>query len=1045
MIMVLQDNTHVAGTGAGLADHDVPSGEIDTLPESERTRVLVDWNDTARPVAAVTLAELFEAQAERAPDRPAVRSDREVLSYAGLDARANRLAHALIARGAGPERIVALALPRSVDIVVAQLAVLKTGAAFLPVDPAYPAERISFMLDDARPVLVVTLAGLAPDRPGPRGDETVRLDDEATIRAIGEMPDRAPVDADRTAPVRLAQPAYVIYTSGSTGRPKGVVVSHEGLASFSAAAVDHYGVRPGDRVLEFSSPSFDASVLELCISLPAGAALVVPPPGPLLGQQLADVLTRQRVTHALIPPAALATVPAREAAGGLPEFRTVIVGGDACPDELAARWAPGRRMINSYGPTEATVVSTWSDPLSPGQAAPIGRPIWNTRVYVLDDALRPVPAGVPGELYVTGPGLARGYLGHPGLTAERFIACPFGEAGERMYRTGDLVRWTPGGLEFVGRADGQVKIRGFRVEPGEIEAVLARHPGVAEAVVIARPDGDGPKRLVAYVVPGPGAPVSPARLRKHTADVLPDYMVPAAFVVMDEWPLSPNGKLDRRALPAPDWGAAGDGEYVPPRTDAERAVAGIWAEVLGAGRVGAHDDFFALGGDSILSVHVVSRIGAAFGVQIPARAVFDTRTVAGLAAMLPAEAGPVRTGDRILPAARTRALPLSAAQQRLWFLDDLTSGGTEYNTGIGLRLTGALDIGALRDALDALGRRHEALRTTFGTVDEHGVQVVADDGDIPLRIVDMSTIEADLRDTAVEQALTQELSLPFDLRRGPLTKVTLLRLAPEEHILLLGQHHIITDGWSVKVLVDELAELYAAHVRGTTAALPELPIQYPDFAVWQREQLSGPALDEHLAYWARKLAGLQTFELPADRPRPHLRTTAGAIHRHDLPAELVEQLARIGQDRSATLFMTLTAAVQVLLARYSGQQDIAIGAATSGRNRAELENLAGFFVNTVVLRAQVDQGRAFYEFLSQVRETALEAFAHDDAPFDRVVEQLQPERDPGRTPLVDTMIVLQNATVTPREAGALRITEYDLPRPAARFDLVFEFCLATGH
>jgi amino acid adenylation domain-containing protein len=1033
MIMVLQDNAHAVGTD-----------------ESERTRVLVDWNDTARTVAPVTLAELFEAQAEREPDRPAVLSDAVlsddgVLSYAELNARANRLAHALIARGAGPERIVALALPRSVDIVVAQLAVLKTGAAFLPVDPAYPAERISFMLADARPVLVVTRAGLAPHLPGPPGVGTVLVDDEATIRAINAMPDRAPADADRTAPVRLAQPAYVIYTSGSTGRPKGVVVSHEGLASFSAAAVDRYAVRPGDRVLEFSSPSFDASVLELCISLPAGAALVVPPPGPLLGQQLADVLTRQAVTHALIPPAALATVPAREAASGLPDFRTVIVGGDACPEELAARWAPGRRMINSYGPTEATVVSTWSDPLSPGRAAPIGRPIWNTRVYVLDHALCPVPVGEPGELYVAGRGLARGYLACPGLTAERFIANPFGEPGERMYRTGDLVRWTPDRqLEFAGRADEQVKIRGFRVEPGEIQAVLGRHPGVAEAVVIARQDDAGPKRLVAYVVPEPGSPVSPAHLREHTAAVLPGYMVPAAFVVMDEWPLSPNGKLDRRALPAPEWGAAREGGYVAPRTDAERAVAAIWAEVLGVDRVGAQDDFFTLGGDSILSIHVVSRIGEAFGVQLPARAVFDTRTVAGLAGMLPAEARPAPARDRILPVPRTRALPLSAAQQRLWFLDDLTSGGTEYNAGIGLRLSGAVDIAALRETLDALASRHEALRTTFDTVDGHGVQVVAGDGDIPLRIVDMSAIDGDRRDVAVERALTEELSLPYDLRRGPLTKVTLLRLAADDHVLLLGQHHIITDGWSVKLLVDELAELYSAQVNGTTAALPELPIQYPDFAIWQREQLAGPALDEHLDYWRRKLADLETFELPTDRPRPRVRTTAGAICRHDLPGGLVERLTRIGQDRSATLFMTLTAAVQVLLSQYSGQQDIAIGAATSGRNRAELENLAGFFVNTVVLRARVDQARAFHELLSEVRETALEAFAHDDAPFDRVVEQLQPERDPARTPLVDTIVVLQNATVTPRAAGALHIAEYDLPRPAARFDLVFEFLPRDG-
>ena len=502
--MVLEDKTHRTThiTGAIAGGPDVPVGEIDVLPESERTRVLVQWNDTARAVAPATLAGLFEAQVARTPDQQAILFDGGALSYADLEVRANRLAHALIARGAGPERIVALALPRSAEILIAQLAVVKAGAAFLPVDPAYPAERISFMLADARPVLIVTLAAIAPDLPGPEGSATVVTDDEATIRAINEMPDHAPTDADRTAPALLAHPAYVIYTSGSTGRPKGVLVSHEGLASFSAAGVDRYAVRPGDRVLEFSSPSFDASVLELCISLPAGAALVVPPPGPLLGELLTDVLTRQRVTHALIPPAALATIPAEEAASGLPDLRTLIVGGDACPGELAERWAPGRRMINSYGPTEATVVSTWSDPLSPGRTAPIGRPIWNTSVYVLDRALRPVPIGVPGELYVTGRGLARGYLARPGLTAERFIANPFGAAGMRMYRTGDLVRWNGDGqLEFVGRADNQVKIRGFRVEPGEIEAVLGRHPGVAEAVVIARQDTAGPKRLVAYVMP----------------------------------------------------------------------------------------------------------------------------------------------------------------------------------------------------------------------------------------------------------------------------------------------------------------------------------------------------------------------------------------------------------------------------------------------------------------------------------------------------------------------------------------------------------------
>jgi amino acid adenylation domain-containing protein len=445
-----------------------------------------------------------------------------------------------------------------------------------------------------------------------------------------------PTDADRIAPLSLTHPAYVIYTSGSTGRPKGVVVPHAGLASFSAAEVDRFDVRPGDRVLQFSSPSFDASVLELCMSLPAGAALVVPPPETtLLGEVLADVLAERAVTHALIPPVALATVPEAAARTGLPDFRTVIVGGDTCTAELVARWAPGRRMINAYGPTESTVVSTWSEPLSTGRSAPpIGRPIWNTRAYVLDDTLAPVPVGFVGEFYVTGAGLARGYLNRPGLTAQRFVACPFGLPGARMYRTGDLVRWTAAGqLEFVGRADEQVKIRGFRIEPGEIETLLRRHPTVGEAVVVARTDEPGSKRLVAYVVPGADSTPVPADLRAFLARTLPDYMVPSAIVVLPSLPLSPNGKLDRRALPEPT-GMATRAEHVAPRTDTERVLAGIWAQVLEVDRVGIADDFFDLGGDSVRSLQIVTRAKAAFDLALTPRDILTTRDVATLAELV---------------------------------------------------------------------------------------------------------------------------------------------------------------------------------------------------------------------------------------------------------------------------------------------------------------------------------------------------------------------------------------------------------------------------
>ncbi|MGH8963816.1 MAG: non-ribosomal peptide synthetase, partial [Actinomycetes bacterium] len=503
---------------AGIAeDADCPLGELPWMSDTERYQVLYGWNDTDCVVPGGTLPELFSAQVVRTPDATAVVFDGGVLTYAELEVRANRLAHRLIRLGVGPERVVALALPRSVEIVVAQLAVAKAGAAFVPVDPAYPPGRVGFMLADAAPVVVVTLAEIAPQLPCSPGVAVLMVDDPQTLSVLGQMPDRAVRDADRLSPLLVEHPAYVIYTSGSTGWPKGVVVTHAGLASFSAAEIERYAVVAGDRVLQFSSPSFDASVLELCMSLPAGAALVVVPPGPLLGEQLVQVLAEHRVTHALIPPAALATVPQEVARDGLPDFRTVIVGGEACPAELVTRWAPGRRMINSYGPTESTVVTTWTEPLTPlmpGTTPPIGRPIPNTRVYVLDADLCPVPVGVPGELYITGIGLARGYLARAGLTAQRFVACPFGSPGARMYRTGDRVRWTAQGqLEYLGRTDDQVKIRGFRIELGEIEATLATHPGIAQVAVIAREDEPHRKHLVAYVVPTAGDEADSAGLR----------------------------------------------------------------------------------------------------------------------------------------------------------------------------------------------------------------------------------------------------------------------------------------------------------------------------------------------------------------------------------------------------------------------------------------------------------------------------------------------------------------------------------------------------
>ncbi|EFE66254.1 amino acid adenylation domain-containing protein [Streptomyces viridosporus] len=622
---------------AVVEDPEQAVGRLDVLSPQEHRRLVETWSRGGDGPRARTFPELFEEQVRSTPDADAVVAPGVRLGYSELNERANRLARLLVARGAGPERIVALLLPRSVDIVVAQLAVLKSGAAYLPVDPSYPAERIAFMLDDAAPVLAVTASGVAlPQGVPPAGLPVLRLDDPAVAGELAALPAHDLADSDRATALLPGHPAYVIHTSGSTGRPKGVLVQHTGLAAFSAAVAEGFAVDGTARVLQFASPSFDASVLELCSALPAGAALVVPPPGPLGDEALAEVLREQRVTHALVPPAALATVPVE----GLPDFRSLVVGGDATGAELVDRWAPGRRMVNAYGPTEATVAATLSEPLAAGGGTPpIGRPVRGTRVYVLGDTLRPVPVGVPGELYVAGDGLARGYLGRAALTAERFTACPYGGPGERMYRTGDLVRWTDeGALEYLGRADDQVKVRGFRVEPGEIESALAALPGVGRAVVVVREDAGGDRMIVAYVVPadpaGPAGCLEPEALRAGLAGTLPEYMVPAAFVRLDEVPLMPNGKLDRKALPDPQFtGALGSGA---PRTPEEEVLCGLFAEVLSLPRVGVDDNFFDLGGHSLLATRVISRARAAFGVRLSVRSLLENPTVAALAAELTA-------------------------------------------------------------------------------------------------------------------------------------------------------------------------------------------------------------------------------------------------------------------------------------------------------------------------------------------------------------------------------------------------------------------------
>ncbi|WP_148100418.1 condensation domain-containing protein, partial [Streptomyces sp. NL15-2K] len=638
--------------------------------------------------------------------------------------------------------------------------------------------------------------------------------------------------------------------------------------------------------------------------------------------------------------------------------------------------------------------------------------------------------GVAGELYLGGHGLARGYFGRAGLTAERFVADPF-TPGRRLYRSGDVVRWRPEGrLEFLGRGDDQVKIRGFRIEPAEVEAALARCAGVGLATVVAREDQPGVKRLAAYVVPD-DASVEMDAVRAELARSLPEYMVPSVFVVLEALPLTANGKVDRRALPVPEFDSGQ--EYVAPRTPVEERLAGIWAEVLGIERVGIRDSFFDLGGDSITSLKVASRIRVALGVGLSPRALFDAPTVADLAVVVGQESGSVGAEAGLVPVRRDGgALPLSFAQERLWFLDDFAPGSTEYNISAGLRLSGDLNVAALQAAVDGLVARHEVLRTTFDSVEGRGVQRVHPALEVPVRVV---TPVAD----EVRETLQHEATIPFDLRTGPLMRVLLVRTTPTEHILVLSMHHIVTDGWSMGVVTRELSALYAAAVRGEEAVLPGLPVQYGDYAVWQRERLAGDALEGQLGYWRGQLAGLEPLELPTDRPRPTVRTGAGAMHVFSVPPELVSRLGEAGREVGASLFMALTAVTQLLFSRYSGQRDVAVATAVSGRERAELEELVGFFVNTLVLRSRIDESRTFGELLSEVRDTTLDAFTHQDVPFSRLIEELAPERDTSRTPLVQAMVTLQNTPSASFELPGLTVTAGDIPRESTQFDISLQF------
>ncbi|MER7989945.1 amino acid adenylation domain-containing protein, partial [Streptomyces noursei] len=934
------------------------------------------------------------------------------MTYAELDARANRLAHALLDLGVGPGDRVGVCLDRGVRPVEALLGVLKAGAAAVPLDPEYPRERLEFMVADSGAAVVLAEAGTA-EVAAAAGGRVVRWEEFG----LEGRPATAPVVA-----VFPQSPAYVFYTSGSTGRPKGVVLPHEGFVR--VVRDPHFDIRASDVVSQLSTLSFDAGALEVWNALLNGAVLAVSVERMLSVGEL-DAFVRAHGVSVLWLTAGLFHEVVDADVRVFDGVRVVMSGGDALSPRHCRKvleQVPGVRLVNAYGPTEVSI--TASSHVIEGPVL-LGGPVPDTRLWVLDGCLEPVGVGVEGELYVSGVGLAHGYGGRAGLTAGRFVAAP-GGCGERMYRTGDVVRWAADGvLEFVGRADDQVKVRGFRVELGEVEEALAAHRDVSQAVAVVRTDARGVKRLVAYVV---GNGVQSRQLAEFLGASLPAYMIPTAFVVVDGLPLTANGKVDRRALPEPDLSGLSEAEYVAPRTPVEEAVAGVFAEVLGVERVGVRDDFFRMGGDSIRAVQAVSRLRRV-GLEVPVRELFDHPTAETLAALgrdsTPSEPAPVPA-----PAPRRTelpvSLPLSFAQARVWFAAEIDPEGTEYNTGDAVRIQGPLDVSVLEAALQVLVVRHESLRTTFDTVDGRGVQIIHPPAQVTLTAADCAPED-------VDRTVRAHHGAPFDLRTGPLLRPLLLRTAPDEHLLVLSMHHIVTDGWSMGVLLRELGELCAGHTP------EELRLQYADYAVWQRETLTPQVLDENLAYWRGQLAGAPVLDLPTDRPRPAVRTSNGATHRFAVPADVLDRFTRMCEEQGVTLFMGLVAAVQLVLARHSGQQDVVVGTADSGRARWELENQVGFFVNTLALRTRIDESVTGAELLAAVRGTVLDAFAHAEVPFDRVVDAVVTERDPSRTPLVQAMTVLQSMPGGLGDAGGLRWTEYPLDIDSAQFDVLIAF------
>ncbi|MFE7802167.1 amino acid adenylation domain-containing protein, partial [Nocardia sp. NPDC057440] len=1035
-------------------DPTVPVGMIEVLEPAERADLL---SRTGTPTAEpTTLADLLTTAVAQDPDAAAVVFDGRQLTYRELDERSNRLARLLIQRGIGPEDVVAIGMPRSPDSILAVWAVAKSGAAFLPIDPTYPLERITHMTADSKAAIGLTVPSVRARLPDNIDwlaaedlDEADRpVTDSDQVRPLcpdnlDEVENRPVTDTDRIRPLRVDDIAYVIYTSGSTGLPKGVAVTHRGLYNCATEHRHAMNIESNSRTLHLASPSFDVSVLELLLATSASATMIIAPNDIYGGDELAELLDHEHVSHVLITPTALSTID--HTRWPLPDLRYLLVGGEDYGTELVERWNGGRSVYNEYGPTETTIAATLTSPLVAGELVTIGGPIRGVSEWVLDHRLQPVPVGVAGELYIAGALLARGYHRRAGLTAERFIACPW-RPGERMYRTGDVVRWTADGtIQHLGRSDFQVKIRGLRIELGEIDATLAAHQTVGFATTIGHHNDSGAESLVSYVLAAPDNSIDTEILTEYLTSRLPSYMVPASIMVLDRIPLTPVGKLDRNALPNPLF--TDNKPFRAPQTPIERTIARSFADVLKTDTVGLDDSFFALGGDSVVATRVAARLGAALDTEIPVRLLFEAPTVAALATRIERHSGTGRQRPPLIAGPRPELVPLAPAQQRMWFFNQYDTSSGAYNVPIAIRLRGELSVDALRSAVVDVLRRHESLRTRYPDHDGMLIQLIepADEVEPELALVSVPPSQLDA-------AVTEFVTEGFDVSTRAPVRARLFRAAGSEepeYVLAVVVHHIAADGFSMSPLARDVTAAYTTRIRGELPSWTPLPVQYADYALWQRATLGSPDDPESLCaqqirYWAATLDGVaEELRLPTDRPRPVVASNRGATIDYTFDAQLMRTLESFAQQHSSSLFMAIHSTLAVLLARLSGTTDIPIGTPIAGRGAAELDDVIGMFVNTLVLRTDIDLDESFTDLLDRIRQVDLEAFGHADVPFEQLVDQLAPHRSQSRHPLFQVMLAFQNLEQVKLELPGLEVSVVELPNEVSRFDL--QVMLSDNH